>query len=119
MNIVLQVSNHQITMHLEGDMTVVGSLTVDGHLDPLEINYVTAVNPETSREQIVHYCESVKYESVTVKDEFQRLHERLSVEPASHVIENNVSYYSELRYRLLELYSQISPFRVVSTDTTF
>ena len=95
--IILQVTNHQITMHLEGDMTVVGSLTVEGHLDQLGINYVTAVNPEASREQIVHYCESVKYEPVTVKDEFQRLHERLSVEPTTHVIENNVSYYSDMK----------------------
>lgn len=77
-------------MHLEGDMTVVGNLTVEGHLDPLEINYVTTINPNTSREQIVHYCETVKYEPVTVKDEFQRLQESLNVESTTRVIENNV-----------------------------
>lgn len=80
-------------MHLEGDMTVVENLTVEGDLDPLEINYVTTINSNASQEQIVHYCESVKYEDITVKDEFRRLQESLNAESATRVIENNVSYF--------------------------
>ena len=79
-------------MHLDGNMTVVGNLTVEGHLDQLGINYVTSINSDTSREQIVHYCESVKYEPVTVKDEFQRLQESLNADNRARVIESNVSY---------------------------
>lgn len=87
---IREVSNHEIAMHLEGDITVVGNLTVQGHLDPIEINYVT-IDPNASNEQIVHYCESVKYEPLAVKDEFRRLQESLNVEPTTHAIENNVS----------------------------
>ncbi|KAF7418744.1 hypothetical protein HZH68_001397 [Vespula germanica] len=88
---IREVSNHQIAMHLEGDMTVVGNLTVSGHLSQLGINYVTSINSETeTREQIVHYCENVKYESVPIKQEYQRLQERLNPEDPTHVLENNV-----------------------------
>nr|XP_050866804.1 zinc finger protein ZFP2-like [Vespula vulgaris] len=88
---IREVSNHQIAMHLEGDMTVVGNLTVSGHLSQLGINYVTSINSETeTREQIVHYCENVKYESVPIKQEYQRLQERLNSEDPTHVLENNV-----------------------------
>lgn len=84
-------------MHLEGDITVVGNLTVQGHLDPIEINYVT-IDPNASNEQIVHYCESVKYEPLAVKDEFRRLQESLNVEPTTHAIENNVSFPSQIKF---------------------
>lgn len=88
----LQVSNHQIAMHLEGDMTVVGNLTVSGHLSQLGINYVTSINPEDqSREPIVHYCDSVKYESVPIKQEYHRLQDRLTAEDPINVLETNVS----------------------------
>ncbi|CAG5106360.1 Protein of unknown function [Cotesia congregata] len=80
-----EVSNHQIAIHLDGDMTVVGNLTVNNHLG---INYVTAIVPEqqTEDEQILHYCENVKYEGVDVKEEYQRL--QLSEVPPSHSIES-------------------------------
>lgn len=79
-------------MHLEGDMTVVGNLTVDGHLSQLGIDYVTTIGPESqSQEQIVHYCDNVKYETVVVKEEYQRLQERLAVDGTAHCIKNNVS----------------------------
>lgn len=88
---IREVSNHQIAMHLEGDMTVVGNLTVSGHLSQLGINYVTSINPEDqNREQIVHYCENVKYESVPIKEEYHRLQDRLTTEDPAHVLENNV-----------------------------
>ncbi|XP_011141484.1 zinc finger protein 2-like [Harpegnathos saltator] len=89
---IREVSNHQIAMHLEGDMTVVGNLTVSGHLSQLGINYVTSISPEDqSQEQIVHYCENVKYETVPIKEEYlqNRLQERLATEEP-HVLENNV-----------------------------
>lgn len=90
---IREVSNHQIAMHLEGDMAVVGNLTVSGHLSQLGINYVTSINPEDqSREQIVHYCDNVKYESVPVKQEYHRLQDRLAVEDTAHVLENNVPH---------------------------
>ncbi|KAH0569008.1 zinc finger protein 260-like [Cotesia glomerata] len=81
-----EVSNHQIAIHLDGDMTVVGNLTVNNHLG---INYVTAIVPEqqTEDEQILHYCENVKYEGVDVKEEYQRL--QLSEVPPSHSIESS------------------------------
>ncbi|XP_015191821.1 PREDICTED: zinc finger protein 2-like [Polistes dominula] len=88
---IREVSNHQIAMHLEGDMTVVGNLTVDGHLSQLGINYVTSINPETeTRGQLVHYCEDVKYESVPIKQEYQSLQEGLNSEDPTHVLESNV-----------------------------
>lgn len=88
----IQVSNHQITMHLDGDMTVVGNLTVSSHLSPLEINYVTSISSEDqSQEQIVHYCENVKYEAVPIKQEYHRLQDRLTAEEPQHILENNVS----------------------------
>lgn len=72
-------------------MTVVGNLTVSGHLSQLGINYVTSISPEDqSQEQIVHYCENVKYEAVPIKEEYHRLQERLVTEEP-HVLENNVS----------------------------
>ncbi|XP_015589654.1 zinc finger protein 260 [Cephus cinctus] len=89
---IREVSNHQIAMHLEGDMTVVSNLTVGDHLDQLGINYVTSISPQDqNREQIVHYCENVKYEPVTVKEEYERLQERLTVDAPTHAIENNVT----------------------------
>lgn len=57
-------------------MTVVGNLTVDNHLG---INYVTAIVPEPQNgEQILHYCENVKYEGVDVKEEYRRLQDHLT-----------------------------------------
>ena len=77
-------------MHLEGDMTVVGNL--DGHLSQLGINYVTSISPEDqSQEQIVHYCENVKYETGPIKHKYHRLQDRLTTEESQHVLENNVS----------------------------
>lgn len=71
-------------MHLGGDITVVGNLTVDEHLG---INYVTAIDADSQNtEQIVHYCDTS-----LVKDEYQRLHDGLTgVNNASHTIETNV-----------------------------
>lgn len=87
---IREVSNHQIAMHLENDMTVVGNL--DGHLSQLGINYVTSINPEDqSQEQIVHYCENVKYETGPIKQEYRTLQNRLTTEDSQHVLENNVS----------------------------
>lgn len=80
-------------MHLEGDMTVVGNLTVSGHLDQLGINYVTSITPDQDQEQIVHYCENVKYETVPIKEEYHRLQDRLTAEETQHVLENNVSIF--------------------------
>lgn len=72
-------------------MTVVGNLTVSDHLGQLGINYVTSITPEDqNREQIVHYCENVKFESVPIKEEYHRLQERLNTEETSNVLENNV-----------------------------
>ncbi|KOC67315.1 Zinc finger protein 484 [Habropoda laboriosa] len=90
---IREVSNHQIAMHLEGDMAVVGNLTVSGHLSQLGINYVTSINPDDqNREQIVHYCDNVKYESVPIKQEYHRLQDRLATEDPTNVLENNVSH---------------------------
>ncbi|XP_070167908.1 zinc finger protein 260 [Polyergus mexicanus] len=87
---IREVSNHQIAMHLESDMTVVENL--DGHLSQLGINYVTSINPEDqSQEQIVHYCENVKYEAGPIKQEYRTLQNRLTTEDSQHVLENNVS----------------------------
>jgi len=77
-------------MHLEGDMTVVGNL--DGHLSQLGINYVTSISPEDqNQEQIVHYCENIKYETNPIKQEYRRLQNSLTTEESQHVLENNVS----------------------------
>ncbi|XP_011259645.1 zinc finger protein 2 homolog [Camponotus floridanus] len=87
---IREVSNHQIAMHLEGDMTVVGNL--DGHLSQLGINYVTSISPEDqNQEQIVHYCENIKYETNPIKQEYRRLQNSLATEESQHVLENNVS----------------------------
>lgn len=92
-------------MHLEGDMTVVGNLTVSGHLSQLGINYVTSISPEDqSQEQIVHYCENVKYETVPIKEEYHRLQERLATEEP-HVLENNVSIILYNKIQLKESYN--------------
>ncbi|XP_011159381.2 zinc finger protein 717 [Solenopsis invicta] len=82
---IREVSNHQIAMHLDNDMTVVGNL--GGDLSQLEINYVTSINPEDqSQEQIVHYCENVrKYETDAIKQEYHRLQDRLTEEPR-HIV---------------------------------
>lgn len=81
-------------MHLEGDMTVVENL--DGHLSQLGINYVTSISPEDqSQEQIVHYCENVKYEG-PIKEEYCRLQNRLTTEESQHVLESNVSILFEI-----------------------
>lgn len=94
-------------MHLEEDMTVVGNLTVSGHLSQLGINYVTSINPETeTREQIVHYCENVKYESVPIKEEYQSLQESLNSEDPTHVLENNVRYIQSFKNILIQDYSK-------------
>ncbi|XP_014485168.1 PREDICTED: zinc finger protein 2 homolog isoform X2 [Dinoponera quadriceps] len=88
---IREVSNHQIAMHLEGDMTVVGNLTVSGHLSQLGINYVTSISPEDqSQEQIVHYCENVKYETVPMKEQYHRLQERLATEEPHIQLESNL-----------------------------
>lgn len=72
-------------------MTVVENL--DGHLSQLGINYVTSISHEDqSQEQIVHYCENVKYEG-QIKQEYHRLQEGLTGDE-QHVIENNVSIAS-------------------------
>lgn len=71
-------------------MTVVGNLTVSDHLGQLGINYVTSITPEDqNREQIVHYCDNMKYESV--KQEYRRLKDRLTTEDPTNVLENSVS----------------------------
>ncbi|XP_066599427.1 zinc finger protein 260-like [Prorops nasuta] len=89
---IREVSNHQIAMHLEGDMTVVGNLTVSGHLSQLGINYVTSISSDTpNQEQIVHYCESVKYEAVPVKSEYQRLQGSLTTKSSVQVLEDNIA----------------------------
>ncbi|XP_012252724.2 zinc finger protein ZFP2-like [Athalia rosae] len=46
-NIQDEVSSQQITMHLEGNMTVVSDLTVGGDLDQLDIKYVTSIEPNS------------------------------------------------------------------------
>ncbi|XP_043252189.1 zinc finger protein 260-like isoform X2 [Colletes gigas] len=90
---IREVSNHQIAVHLEGDMTVVGNLTVSDHLGQLGINYVTSITPEDqNQEQIVHYCDNIKYESVPIKEEYHRLQERLTAEGPTNVLENNVPH---------------------------
>ncbi|KAL6255927.1 hypothetical protein P5V15_013167 [Pogonomyrmex californicus] len=79
---IREVSNHQIAMHLENGIC--------GNLDPLSqlgINYVTSINPEDqSQEQIVHYCENVKYEADPIKQEYHRL----TTEEPQHVLKNDV-----------------------------
>lgn len=87
-------------MHLESDMTVVGNL--DGHLSQLGINYVTSISPEDqTQEQIVHYCENVKYEAEPIKQEYRRLQNRLTTEDSQHVLENNVSILFETMFEQL------------------
>uniref|UniRef100_A0A6V7HL16 Protein krueppel n=1 Tax=Bracon brevicornis TaxID=1563983 RepID=A0A6V7HL16_9HYME len=67
-----QVSDHQITMHLEGNITIV---------DQFGINYVTTIDSNSpSHQEIADYCGDVKYETVIVKDEYQQLHERLNTQ---------------------------------------
>ncbi|KYQ55806.1 hypothetical protein ALC60_05305 [Trachymyrmex zeteki] len=86
---IREVSNHQIAMHLDSDIAVVGNL--GGHLSQLGINYVTSINPEDqSQEQIVHYCENVKYEADPIKQEYHRLQDRLTTEEPQHILKNNV-----------------------------
>ncbi|EGI67202.1 PREDICTED: zinc finger protein 665-like [Acromyrmex echinatior] len=86
---IREVSNHQIAMHLDSDITVVGNL--GGHLSQLGINYVTSINPEDqSQEQIVHYCENVKYEADPIKQEYHRLQDRLTAEEPQHILKNNI-----------------------------
>jgi len=71
-------------------MTVVENL--GGHLSQLGINYVTSISHEDqSQEQIVHYCENVKYETRQIKQEYHRLQEGLTADEQQHVLENNVS----------------------------
>lgn len=49
---------------LNGQMTVVGDLTADGHI---AINYVTSIDEESpDQEQIVHYCDNLKFETVII-----------------------------------------------------
>jgi len=77
-------------MHLDSDIAVVGNL--GGHLSQLGINYVTSINPEDqSQEQIVHYCENVKYEADPIKQEYHRLQDRLTTEESQHILKNNVN----------------------------
>ncbi|KAK9300288.1 hypothetical protein QLX08_006966 [Tetragonisca angustula] len=114
---IREVSNHQIAMHLEGDMTVVGNLTVSGHLSQLGINYVTSINPEDqNRESIVHYCDNVKYESVPIKQEYHRLQDRLPTEDPTNVLENNVSH-ENFAPTQPETGSDIEETRVVESET--
>ncbi|XP_017754558.1 PREDICTED: zinc finger protein 260-like isoform X2 [Eufriesea mexicana] len=114
---IREVSNHQIAMHLEGDMTVVGNLTVSGHLSQLGINYVTSINPEDqNREPIVHYCDSVKYESVPIKQEYHRLQDRLTTENPANVLENNVPH-ENFTSAQPETGSDIEETRVVENET--
>ena len=61
----LQVSNQEIAMHLES--VTVENLTVGAHLSQLDINYVTSMasqRHEPQKQQIVRYCDSVKFEQV-------------------------------------------------------
>lgn len=67
-------------MHLDGEITV-ENLTVDSHLSHLDINYVTSmasVADDQSQKQhmTVHYCDEVKFDTVTPKE----LQERLAIE---------------------------------------
>ncbi|XP_020278456.1 zinc finger protein 813-like isoform X2 [Pseudomyrmex gracilis] len=90
-----EVSNHQIAIHLENDISVVGNL--DRHLSQLGMNYVTSMSPEDqSEEHIVHYCDSVKYETGPIKEEYHRLQDRLIAEEPQHVLENNVEAENEI-----------------------
>ena len=90
-----EVSNHQIAVHLEGDVTVVGNLTVSDHLSQLGINYVTSISSDDQNQgQIVHYSNNVKYESIPMKPEYRRLQERLTTEDPANVLENNVQHES-------------------------
>ncbi|XP_078037977.1 uncharacterized protein LOC144470558 isoform X1 [Augochlora pura] len=115
---IREVSNHQIAVHLEGDMTVVGNLTVSDHLGQLGINYVTSITPEDqNREQIVHYCENVKFESVPIKEEYHRLQERLNAEESTNVLENNTPH-SDFPAAHSEADSDIEETRVVETETS-
>ncbi|XP_012286496.1 zinc finger protein 2 [Orussus abietinus] len=85
---IREVSGHQIAMHLEGDMAVVGNLTVEGHLGQLGINYVTSISSNTQNgDRIVHYCD----DTFKVKDEYQRLQERLNEEDSARAIETDVA----------------------------
>lgn len=80
-------------------MTVVGNLTVSDHLSQLGINYVTAISADDhSREQIVHYCDNVKFETVSIKEEYHRIHDRLTTEEPVTVLENNVSNNINRKY---------------------
>ncbi|XP_011499854.1 PREDICTED: zinc finger protein 519-like [Ceratosolen solmsi marchali] len=65
-----EVSNQEIAMHLEGEMAVsVENLTVGAHLSQLDINYVASMASDSQgQKQIVHYCDEVKFESVTPKE---------------------------------------------------
>ncbi|KAK0094698.1 hypothetical protein PV326_010251 [Microctonus aethiopoides] len=120
---IREVSNHQIAMDLEGAMTVVGNLSVDDHLG---INYVTTIDPESeNQEQIVHYCENVKYETVNVKENYTQLHEQLTedathtVDPESENQEQIVHYCENVKYetvRVKENYSQLH--EQLTEDTT-
>jgi len=75
-------------MDLDSDITVVSNL--GGHLSQLGINYVTSINPEDqSQEQIVNYCESIKYEADPIKSEYHRL----TTEDPQHVLKNDVSMF--------------------------
>lgn len=56
--IIKKVSSHEMTLDIDGEMTVVGHLA---------INYVTSIDTETTdQEQLVHYCTSdgLKFETV-------------------------------------------------------
>lgn len=94
----LQVSSQQITMHLEGDVTVVSNLTVGTDLSQLDINYVTSISPQNQdcqdgcQIERVQFCKNVKFEPVLVKDEYQRLQRRLTTEcHQPRASENDVS----------------------------
>ncbi|XP_063978259.1 zinc finger protein 431-like [Diachasmimorpha longicaudata] len=69
----------QISMHLEGEMTVVGHLG---------INYVTAIGTDTpNEEQIVHYCNNVKFQDERLMKE-DYLADRLTVVAANVTNDN-------------------------------
>ncbi|XP_046597359.1 zinc finger protein 260 [Neodiprion lecontei] len=90
-----EVSTQQLTMHLEGDVTVVSNLTVETDLSQLDINYVTSISPQnqdchdTCQMERVQFCKDIKFEPVIVKDEYHRLQERLSTECSTEANETD------------------------------
>lgn len=86
-NLSSKVSDHQLTMHLDDNMTVVENLTVDSHLGGLDMNYVTSMNSDDQdQEQMIHYCKNVP-----IKEEYCQLQERYTTQNNANKIDNDVS----------------------------